>query len=71
MVLTESNGKSTMGNSAVTGIGIASVAHQITIHDPSPKIVMAFSVRTPVGTNRYIKRKTRGPNTSPMVLDFA
>tara|TARA_R110001592_G_scaffold230062_10_gene486812 strand:+ start:299 stop:808 length:510 start_codon:yes stop_codon:yes gene_type:complete len=59
------NGNKTNGSKAVTAIGIASVIHQIAIHNVDASIALA-SLESPSGwKNNRIKIKETGPKTSP------
>ena len=62
------NGNNTIGKSAVTAMGIASVIHQTAIHDVEASTALA-SVDKPSGLkyNRIIKNKM-GPSNKPMRL---
>ena len=54
-----------MGNSAVTGMGTASVTHQITIHDAAAITLQAVSsMGVGFGMSNRTK-KTKGPNANP------
>ena len=61
-------GKSASGNKEVTGIGIASVAHQVTINTATAATNQALSVK-PLGEgNMIIAKKRNTPIQKPLFL---
>ena len=61
-------GNSAKGNNEVTGIGMASVAHQVTINTATAATNQALSVK-PVGEGKMIIAKNRNtPIQKPLFL---
>ena len=67
-VETPSKGNMTIGKSALTGMGMASVIHQVTIQAPKAKTVMLFAVSTPGDTPKKMMQNRAGPSARPMYL---
>ena len=66
MELTPSMGKVTMGKKAVTGTEIASDAHQVAIHSPTPATRHAsVGMAVWVPSNIIITANMRGPSIRP------
>ena len=57
-----------MGSKAVTGIGAASVIHQMIIHAAMPTTFQASGDIQTSGENDRIRKKTVGPNNSPKIF---
>ena len=59
-------GKRANGNKEVTGIGIASVAHQVTINKATAATNQAFSVKPEGGGKKIIAKKRNTPIQKPL-----
>ena len=68
MVKMPLSGKSTMGSMAVTGMGAASVTHQVIIQVAMPITFQASGVRTEAGASSCTRKNRVGPNTRPIIL---
>ena len=62
------SGKSTMGSIEVTGMGAASVIHQVIIQAATPITFHASSDRRSAGTRTGIRKKSKGPKRRPNIL---
>lgn len=62
------NGKSMMGSNATTGIGRASVTHQVIINPAIAKTILAFS-STEKGLAKNMSRETAIPEKSEMCFN--
>ena len=60
------NGNNTKGTRAVTGSGIASVAHQHAINNTTPATCQASLDKPPGGEVSSVKRKRINPETKPI-----
>ena len=61
-------GNSAKGNNEVTGIGMASVAHQVTIKTATAATNQALSVKPAGEGMKIIAKKRNTPNQKPLFL---
>lgn len=70
ILATPANGNSTIGSKAVTGIGAASVIHQVIIHKAIPITLHASGFKIFAGCNAISRAKRVGPKKRPITLAF-